>query len=310
MNERPLVSIGMPVYNGEDFIRGAIESLLAQTFEDFELIISDNGSNDGTSKICREYENIDTRIRYRRSPENMGALNNFLAVLELARGEFFMWAAHDDRWEPTFVSSGVDILQCHSDVSMAFCIVDQMDREGRYFSEKTQLWRLQGQTRFGGLVRYFWQRGELGKPNVIYSLMRRKNILKTGGLEKWCKDRWGGDMLFVFQMISIGRLMLTKETLFHKRLILDIPEKTKPAENPFNLKKLVFFGKDFSKDIWDTADFLFTFHKILRESNRPFWEVWTISLLGIVRLVAYMFTKSYSVLIGNIYQIAHRSCQK
>ena len=92
----PRVSIGMPVYNGANFIREAIDSLLLQTFTDFELIISDNASIDETEAICREYAKKDLRIRYIRQPENRGIIFNFKLVLEEAKGEYFMWAAHDD----------------------------------------------------------------------------------------------------------------------------------------------------------------------------------------------------------------------
>lgn len=103
----PKVSIGMPVFNGEPFIREALDSLLAQTFTDFELIISDNGSTDGTEAICREYAAKDSRIRYVRQPENRGVLFNFLFVLDEAQGKFFMWAAHDDIWAPNWVETMV-----------------------------------------------------------------------------------------------------------------------------------------------------------------------------------------------------------
>ena len=92
----PTVSVGMPVYNGERHIRQALDSLLAQDFEDFELIISDNASTDGTQEICLEYATRDSRIRYYRNYVNMGMTWNFNRVFELATGEFFMWAAHDD----------------------------------------------------------------------------------------------------------------------------------------------------------------------------------------------------------------------
>jgi len=92
----PRVSIGMPVYNGEPFIREALDSLLAQTFTDFELIISDNASTDGTEAICREYAVKDARIRYVRQVQNYGPFNNFEFVLESAISDRFMWMAADD----------------------------------------------------------------------------------------------------------------------------------------------------------------------------------------------------------------------
>ncbi|MDR7898959.1 glycosyltransferase family 2 protein [Thermosynechococcus sp. JY1334] len=99
----PKVSIGMPVYNGEKFIRDALDSLLAQTFTDFELIISDNASTDQTEAICREYAAKDKRIRYVRQAQNLGAAANFKYVLDEARGEYFMGAAADDKWDPRWI---------------------------------------------------------------------------------------------------------------------------------------------------------------------------------------------------------------
>ena len=92
----PTVSIGMPVYNGERFIREALESLLNQTYRDFELIISDNASTDSTSAICVEYAARDQRIRYIRQAENIGPSANFRFVFDESTGQYFMWAAHDD----------------------------------------------------------------------------------------------------------------------------------------------------------------------------------------------------------------------
>ena len=93
------VSIGMPVYNGEKYIREALDSLLGQSFTGFELIISDNASTDGTEAICQQYAAKDSRIRYVRQPVNLGALDNFTFVLDEARGGYFMWAAADDRYD-------------------------------------------------------------------------------------------------------------------------------------------------------------------------------------------------------------------
>ena len=93
------VSIGLPVYNGERFIRNALNSILSQTFTDFELIISDNASTDATKYICEEYAIKDKRIRYIRQPETVPVTDNFTKVLELARGDCFMWATHDDYYE-------------------------------------------------------------------------------------------------------------------------------------------------------------------------------------------------------------------
>lgn len=116
----PKVSIGMPVYNGEPFIREALDSLLAQTFTNFELIISDNASTDGTEAICREYAAMDKRIRYVRQPENRGPTANFKFVLDEAVGEYFMWAAADDRRHPDFIKIAEKVLSAAPEVGLVF----------------------------------------------------------------------------------------------------------------------------------------------------------------------------------------------
>lgn len=120
MDSIPRVSIGLIVYNGENFLAEAIDSLLAQSFTDFELIISDNGSMDKTESICRKYASRDPRIRYYRADYNHGATWNHNHVIDLARGEFFKLAAHDDLCEPRFIEACVAALDAHPQAILAF----------------------------------------------------------------------------------------------------------------------------------------------------------------------------------------------
>ena len=106
-----LVSVGVPVYNGESTLARALESLLAQDYPALEIVISDNGSTDGTPEICAAFSQRDGRVKYFRSARNRGASWNFNRVFELATGEFFMWAAHDDERHARFVSACVRRLQ-------------------------------------------------------------------------------------------------------------------------------------------------------------------------------------------------------
>jgi glycosyltransferase involved in cell wall biosynthesis len=98
------ISVGLAVYNGEKYLKLALESLLKQDFDDFEIIISDNASTDSTAEICRSYAASDRRIRYYRNDSNIGAAPNYRRVLELAQGEYFKWFAHDDILFPSFLS--------------------------------------------------------------------------------------------------------------------------------------------------------------------------------------------------------------
>nr|MDJ0569288.1 glycosyltransferase family 2 protein [Pleurocapsa sp. MO_192.B19] len=121
MNQnQPLVSIGMPVYNGERYLENALNSILAQTFRDFELIISDNGSTDKTEEICRQYANVDRRIRYFRNEQNLGAGWNFDRVAQLATGKYFKWACHDDLCALEFLQRCIEILEQAPNIVLAY----------------------------------------------------------------------------------------------------------------------------------------------------------------------------------------------
>lgn len=117
----PRVTIGLPVFNGERYLHAAMSSLLGQTFQDFELIISDNASSDRTEAICRGYAASDNRVRYIRQKENGGAAFNFNAVLREAKAEYFMWAAADDTRSPEFLALAVQVLDTDPECGLVFC---------------------------------------------------------------------------------------------------------------------------------------------------------------------------------------------
>jgi glycosyltransferase involved in cell wall biosynthesis len=127
----PQVSIGMPVFNDKKFITRAIESLLAQSFTDFELIMSDDCSTDGSSDICKAFAQRDQRIKYIRQPENIGISRNMKILLEAAVGKYFMWAANDDIWDKNFLKILLDGLENNPDAIVAFspiCFIDEDDQ--------------------------------------------------------------------------------------------------------------------------------------------------------------------------------------
>lgn len=117
------VSIGLPVRNGQRYLAQAVESILAQTFGDFELIISDNASTDDTEEICRRYAAQDPRVRYYRQTHNVGAAANFNRTFELATGRYFKWAAHDDLIEPSYLEKCVEVLEADRGVILCQSLV-------------------------------------------------------------------------------------------------------------------------------------------------------------------------------------------
>src|SRR5436190_3693526 len=120
MGRIPRVSIGLAVYNGEKYLSQTLDSIVDQTFGDFELVISDNASSDGTEDICRQYAARDARIRYSQSPVNIGLTNNFNRAFRLSSGQYFRWAAADDVFAPTSLERCVDILDKHSEVVLCY----------------------------------------------------------------------------------------------------------------------------------------------------------------------------------------------
>src|SRR5438105_6865480 len=136
---RPMVSIGLPVYNGETYLPQVLDSVLAQSFSDFELIISDNASTDSTEMICRKYAAADTRIRYHRQPWNRGVTWNFRQVALLSSGKYFLWTSHDDLLAPNYIERCIEILESDPSVVLCYSNAIYMDEAGRQFEPKQQL---------------------------------------------------------------------------------------------------------------------------------------------------------------------------
>ena len=137
VERRPRVSIGVPVFNGERFLEQALQSLVTQTFSDIEIVISDNASTDRTGEICRAFAAQDHRIRYYRNEVNHGASWNFNRVFDLARGEFFKWAAADDICAPDFLARCVTALDQFPAAVMAMTNVAEIDEFGHVFDSIT-----------------------------------------------------------------------------------------------------------------------------------------------------------------------------
>src|SRR5262245_44937991 len=127
----PRISIGLPVYNGEKFLKESVNSLLAQTFDDFELILSDNASTDETPAICRSYSDADKRVRYFRNDENIGVYRNFNRVFQLGSGEYFKWAAADDICHRELLAKCLKVLESDASVVATYPKVQFVDEEGR-----------------------------------------------------------------------------------------------------------------------------------------------------------------------------------
>ena len=130
----PRVTVGLPVYNGASFLCETLDSILNQTFRDFEVVISDNASDDETPSICQEYAQHDSRIRVIRHSRNRGSTANFQFVLSEARGEYFIWVAADDLQEETLFETLFSVLQAHDEVVLVTSDILNVDRDGNQLS--------------------------------------------------------------------------------------------------------------------------------------------------------------------------------
>lgn len=229
MNTKPLVSIGLPVYNGEKYLVMAIESLLAQDYFNFELIISDNASTDNTQSICHEYQVRDQRIRYYGNIENIGASLNFNKVFSLSEGKYFMWAAHDDLWESTYISKCVSLLESNPNVVLCSSEVKFINEEGFELSRNWGILETVG----------------MDIPNRVYNLIStmdwysvygvfRQEILRQTRL---CLKEFGSDFILLMEMVFMGEFAKIPEELFYYR----VPDQPKTIEDYYfvlaNLKE-------------------------------------------------------------------------
>ena len=133
MSMAPRLSIGLPVYNSSTYVAESIEALLGQTFEDFELIISDNASTDDTGEICRRYEKLDSRVRYFRQSRNVGLAPNHNFCVTEARGELFKWGAGDDLYARDLIEKCVAALDENPQVVLAHSWTAMIDGNGDMF---------------------------------------------------------------------------------------------------------------------------------------------------------------------------------
>lgn len=206
----PLVTIGLPVYNGERFLPRALEALLGQTLSDFELIISDNASTDATREICERFVKADPRVRYIRQRVNIGAPRNWNVVAREARGEFFRWASASDICVPHGLESCVRVLQ--SDPSVVLCygrtsFVDENEAPLELIDSDIDISDERASDRFLKVCT------QLPFNNAQCGVVRLAALKRTG-LDRTYPS---GDMALTAELALHGKLRMLPEILVHRR---------------------------------------------------------------------------------------------
>ncbi len=205
------VTIALPVYNGENFIERAVDAILGQTYEDFELLISDNGSIDRTRDICLRYAAQDSRIRYMRAEVNRGAGWNYENARAHARGtDYFKWAAHDDIIAPTFLERCVAALDATPEAVVAFSGVAAIDADGELIRLKKRQVEATGHRpsdRFRSVI------GTTADPEAVFGLMRVSALRQTRGQG----DYVASDRVLLAELAVQGTFYEVPEVLLFNR---------------------------------------------------------------------------------------------
>jgi glycosyltransferase involved in cell wall biosynthesis len=207
----PLISIGLPVRNGARFLAEAIDSLLSQSYSNFELIISDNASSDETEAICRAYASKDERIRYYRSDHDVGLANNFNYLFIRARGIYFKWAAADDVHESDWLARCLEILESDPEVVLAYGRAEFVDQDGAPLEEIDPGFDLRSGAASERL-RYVIRASSW--VNAIFGLVRSEALAKTQLFPSYP----GGDYTVLAELALQGKFVEVPELLFRRRL--------------------------------------------------------------------------------------------
>jgi glycosyltransferase involved in cell wall biosynthesis len=207
------VSIGMPVYNGERFISEALDSLLNQTYEEFELIISDNASTDGTEAICRDYARRDRRIRYVREDVNRGAAWNHNRLVHLATGELFKWAPADDLHEREHVAKCVAALEADSEAVAAYTKSIFIDEAGNRLQSYNPGWDLRSDRAFDRMRIVILRGGHWVNADPLLGVMRIDALRKTRLTPRY----QGGDKRPIGELSLIGKIVEVPDHLLLRR---------------------------------------------------------------------------------------------
>jgi glycosyltransferase involved in cell wall biosynthesis len=206
----PLVSIGMPLYKEQTYLRQSLDSLLAQDFTDFELIISDNASEDATQQICLDYATKDPRIRYHRNEVNLGPIENFNRVFRLSSGKYFMWAAGHDLWAPRFLSGSVEVME--GDQSLVLCypqsvVIDRDSKEVGMSDSHTDT------RNWGVLVRFNLAAWAVGCAWAFCGLIRSAALKETRLMRPVIES----DLVLLSELSLLGPFANIPEILFYPR---------------------------------------------------------------------------------------------
>jgi glycosyltransferase involved in cell wall biosynthesis len=209
----PAISVGLAVRNGRGTVERCIESILSQDFDDLELIVSDNVSDDGTIETVESYMRMDPRVRLSVNPVNVGIQENMNRALAAARGTYFRWISADDWLEPGCLSACVGALESRSDavgVTSWFTIHTpaggtRYEEYGGEFPDSPDPAR-----RFARML-WFFHAGD-AKYDPVYGVFRRGPLVRSRGHQPIERTDW----LLSTELALMGPILQLPERLAHR----------------------------------------------------------------------------------------------
>jgi glycosyltransferase involved in cell wall biosynthesis len=211
---KPLVSIGMPIYNEGPYLRKALDSLLGQEYRHIEVIITDNASRDDTESICREYAARDGRVRYVKNETNVGAIENFNLAFRLSTGDYFMWASGHDLRTAGYVSKCVEVMERDRGVVLCYPEVAHIDLDGNVYEVCSDF-----QTTFhrptdkvGRLMCFLYS---ICPPDVIHGVVRRGAVDNLMRFEYV----WIPDYLILIRLCLAGSFAQVRGEFLYVRIL-------------------------------------------------------------------------------------------
>jgi len=289
---KPKVSVGLPAYNSEKLISNRLESILSQTLRDIEVIISDDASTDSTQAICEEYSKKDKRIRYIRQKKNLGLQGNFHFLLKEAKCDYFVWAAHDDLWHPTFLKKNIDVLESNKNFVGSISRIQydtviktsksrlknflmKLMRKITYRQKFEEIRPILGS--YGNKVRYYFT-NPMSVGSILYGVYRTKSLRQAFVTGPFQADDWATNL----EILKHGDFNVVEEDLMFRTI------------HGMSSTGVIFMSRKFNSRFVDYIFPLLPFFSWCRKNLG--WKI-------LLRNLDYVFLINYSYLCTQLKEI-------
>jgi glycosyltransferase involved in cell wall biosynthesis len=299
---KPLVTIGLAVYNGREYIEETLNSILRQKFRNFELIIGDNASTDNTLDIIKKYAAKDKRIRYYTLPQNMGASYNHAKVFYMSQGKYFKWNSYDDKLHPDFLTRCVETLENHPEAILCYPRAIMIDSQSEIIELYTDRMNLQQDQAHLRLRQYFDAYKGHHMCNPIFGLFRKDILLKTELMGGYLSS----DKILLGEIAMMGKVFEIPEYLFYYRV------HAKSSMNAYNEReRMIWFdpvnrGKRYYPRLRWYTEYLKALGRAEMNTKEKILCVLEIHVWAMMQL-GYFFTETIRGIIWPVWKFRRKT---